>query len=353
MASAPHLIFGLHGSLYAVTALAVREIISLPELTPLPESSFAIAGVINLRGKVVPVMDLNARLGRGRQSFQVSDSIIVLEDASTPIGIIVNEVRRVQSISLEQIEAMPTSSFSGQSEESVGRFLNGIAKVDDEIVMLLHLENLLRLPEYSTQAEWQEEQVRNSALAAESSFCPEATPEDKAIFHARAESLRQPLASEDVTDLIPLAVIGLNREYFGIDLKIIREFSALRVLTPVPCCPQHIVGQMNLRGDILTLVDICAALNMPPAGARNGTSSDPAGKVVVVQTDTLKVGVLVDEVFDVMNLQPSEIHAVPSAVQSVSEEYLKGTAPYGEKMLSILDLPKILTQGALTVNEEA
>jgi len=61
----------------------------------------------------------------------------------------------------------------------------------------------------------------------------------------------------------------------------------------------------------------------------------------------------VDDVFDVMNLQPSEIHAVPSAVQSLSEEYLKGTAPYGEKMLSILDLPKILTQGALTVNEEA
>ena len=148
-------------------------------------------------------------------------------------------------------------------------------------------------------------------------------------------------------------MVGLNGEYFGIDLAIVREFSALRIVTPVPCCPEHVVGQMNLRGDILTLMDIRAALNMPFANVRNGTSSDPTGKVVVVQTNALKVGVLVDDVFDVMNLQPSEIHAVPSAVQSLSEEYLKGTAPCGEKMLSILDLPKILTQGALIVNEEA
>jgi purine-binding chemotaxis protein CheW len=164
--------------------------------------------------------------------------------------------------------------------------------------------------------------------------------------------LRQPLASEDVANLIPLAVIGLNGEYFGIDLKIIREFSALRVLTPVPCCPQHIVGQLSLRGDILTLIDIRAALNMPLAGAGNGSSHVPTGKVVVVETDAFKVGVLVDDVFDVMNLHPSEIREVPSAVHSQTEEYLRGTAPCGEKMLSILDLPKILTHGALTVNEQ-
>jgi len=348
MASAPYLIFGLHGSLYAVTALAVCEIISLPELTPLPESPAFVAGVINLRGKVVPIIDLNARLGYSRQSYQTSDSVIILEDGSTPIGIIVNEVRRVQSIASEHIEALPASSAAAQTEESEGHFLNGIAKVDAEIILLLHLENLLRLPEYSLHAQRQEEPPITSSLLAARSFCPAATPEDKAVFHARAESLRQPLASEDIADLIPLAVIGLNGEYFGIDLKVIREFSALRTITPVPCCPQHVVGQMNLRGDILTLVDIRAALNMPFARARNGESGVRAGKVVVVQSDASKVGVLVDEVFDVMNLQPSKIRAV----QSRSAEYLKGTALCGGKMLSILDLPKVLMQGALMVNEE-
>jgi purine-binding chemotaxis protein CheW len=261
----------------------------------------------------------------------------------------VNEVQRVQSISEEQIEMVPTSSFLEQGEDPAGRFVNGIAKVDDDVVMLLDLENLIRLPEYSVQTEGQ---IRPAALATEPSFNPEATPEDKALFHARAQRLRQPLASEDFADSIPLAVIGLDGEYFGIDLQIIREFSALRVVTPVPCCPEYIVGQMNLRGDILTLVDIRAALNMPVAVARNEATTDATDKVVVVQTDALEVGVLVDEVFDVMNLQPSEVHEVPSAVQSLSEEYLKGTACYGARMMSILDLPKILTLGALTVSEE-
>jgi hypothetical protein len=58
-----------------------------------------------------------------------------------------------------------------------GAFLR-IAKVDDEIIMLLHLENLLRLPYDSVQIEWQEGPVRNSVLATERFFCPEATPED-------------------------------------------------------------------------------------------------------------------------------------------------------------------------------
>jgi purine-binding chemotaxis protein CheW len=63
-------------------------------------------------------------------------------------------------------------------------------------------------------------------------------------------------------------------------------------------------------------------------------------------------GVLVDEVFDVMNLQPTDICAVPAAVQSLSAEFLQGTAPCGDGMLSILNLPKILTEGALIVNDE-
>jgi len=353
MASAPHLIFSLHGSLYAVPALAVREIIWLPELTPLAQAPFSIVGVVNLRGKVVPIVDLNVRLGQGRQPCRVQDSVIVLEEAGTLIGIIVNEVRRVRSIAEAEMEAAPSSLSPGRGEEPAARFLAGVAKVEDDIIMLLHLENLLRLPGNPGDMAPAEPEGERPAPAAERSFCPEATPEERAIFRERARSLRQPLASQDFAGLIPLAVVGLNGEYFGIDLEIVREFSVLRAVTPVPCCPEYVVGQMNLRGDILTLVDIRAALNMPFTNVHNGTSDNPTGKVVVVQTDALKVGVLVDDVFDVRNLQPSEIHAVPAAAQSLSEEYLKGTAPCGAKMLSILDLPKILTQGALTVNEEA
>jgi purine-binding chemotaxis protein CheW len=148
-----------------------------------------------------------------------------------------------------------------------------------------------------------------------------------------------------------LAVVGLNGERFAMDLAIVREFSTLRSATHVPCCPNHIVGQMNLRGDILTLVDIRGALQMPLASTR-GDSNGITGKVVVIESGALRVGVLVDEVFDVVNLQPTDICAVPSAVQSQGADFLQGTAPCGKGMLSILNLPKILTDGVLVVNDE-
>ena len=136
---------------------------------------------------------------------------------------------------------------------------------------------------------------------------------------------------------------------FGIDLELVREFSLVRNVVPVPCCPEHIVGQMNLRGDILTLVDIRAVLQLP------GVPEDmdaPPGQVVVAQMGELRVGVLVDEVLDVLYLRPSDITPVPVAVQALGMDYLKGTAPHGTKMLSILDLNKILTTGDRVVFEE-
>lgn len=352
MASAPYLIFSLQDSLYAVNALSVCEIIGLPELTSLVESPSHISGVINLRGKIVPVIDLNLRLGYSRQPYQLRNCVIVFEDAGNLIGIIVNEVRRVQEFTEEEIEIVPSALSSGRGEAS-SRFLNGIFQVDDAIIMLLHLENLLHLPEGRMIAEPELNELTELTTRAERSFCPEATPEERIVFHTRARSLRQPSVNQDSAGLIPLAVVGLNGEYFAFDLGVVREFSALRTMTHVPCCPEHVVGQMNLRGDILTLVDIRTALQMPLPHAPNGMSSDRKGKVVVIQINSMRVGVLVDEVFDVLNLQSAKIRAVPTAVQSLSEEYLQGTAPYKERMLSILDLSKIFTQGTLIVNEEA
>jgi purine-binding chemotaxis protein CheW len=216
--------------------------------------------------------------------------------------------------------------------------------------MLLHLENLLHLPRDMALPESEEGRV-NSAPSAELAFYSEATPQERAILHARTQRLLQPLINRDSSSSIPLAVVGLNGEHFAMDLAIVREFSTLRSVTPVPCCPEHIVGQMNLRGDILTLVDIRGALQMPLASTRSDLNGI-TGKVVVIKSGALQVGVLVDEVFDVMNLQPTDICAVPAAVQSMSAEFLQGTAPCGMGMLSILNLPKILTEGALIVNDE-
>jgi purine-binding chemotaxis protein CheW len=155
----------------------------------------------------------------------------------------------------------------------------------------------------------------------------------------------QPIDQGGPSDAVSLAVVELEGEFFALEFDYIREFfQALRV-TPVPCCPPHVIGNVNLRGDILTVIDVRGALNMPvkPAGT--------AGKVVVVQLEDAVFGVLVDEWHDVVNLAVSEILSVPGGIQA--EGYSKGTARFQDTMMSVLDVPKLMALEQWVVEEEA
>jgi purine-binding chemotaxis protein CheW len=178
-------------------------------------------------------------------------------------------------------------------------------------------------------------------------FFRNAAPWEREILLERARNLTSGFEGQSGPPQIPLAVVGLSGEYFGVELETVREFTDLQRITPVPCCPDYIVGDMNLRGDILTVVDIRRALHMPVVEA------DPSAKVIVVPVGDGLAGVLVDQVFDVFNLDPFALTAVPSAIKAINGTYLKGTVSCHGKVLAILDLPKILTDGGLTVNEGA
>lgn len=340
-----HLIFTLHGLRYAVDARVVREVLWLPELTPVAEAPHYIVGVFNLRGTIIPVMDCDVWLGRTPQRYSLTDNVIILAHDGLLLGIIVHEIHNVHHISSDQMAAAPAY---GQTGETRARFIAGAAQVDEELIMLLHYQNLTRsttpvegLPEEHVEADWQATHVTEPRA-----FCPEASPEDKAIWRERARQYMQPTENRDITELIPLVVVGLNGEYFGVELEVLREFAEIHQVTPVPCCPPHIIGDMNLRGDILTLVDIRRVLQVPSVGG-NSTA-----KAMVVHVNDLLVGVLVDDVFDVMYLRASDMTTVPAALQAEGKAYLKGTAPYGGKMLSILDMPKLLACEDLVVNED-
>lgn len=352
----PYLIFSLNSSLYGIEAQFVQEIFSLPELTPVAEAPRSIIGVVNLRGDILPIMDINLRLGYQQPEYCVTDSVIVLERLGWRVGIIVNQVNEVHNISRQDI----TKELSYRREFTINsaNHIVGIAKVEADIIMLLNEESLFsyseafeKFQEKATserlETEERESKFRDIFPAKYPIFCPHATPEERAIFRERAQNLRKSTDKQDFAGLVALAVIGLNGEYFGLDLKLVREFTNIRKVTPVPCCPPHIVGNMNLRGEILTLVDIRGVLNMPILGREN------ISKVTIVRVDDTMAGVTVDEVFDVMYLHPSEISSVPTAVHSINDEYLRGTAPYREKMMSFLDLAKIFKKGDLVVNEEA
>jgi purine-binding chemotaxis protein CheW len=356
----PYLTFLLQGAWYAVEASRVREILRLPALAPVTETPHYIIGVVNYRGHIVPVMDLGLRLGEPPRPYRIHDHVIVLEQEGRPLGIIVNEVHEVQEIPLEAREA------PAELPERRTRFVKHLAMLDGTALMVLDHELLLRtaaeLPTDVKQtnpltpaARWQQstehtppdDAIPSNPFEAMPLFFQHAAPWERELLLERARNFATSLEEQSATQQIPLAVVGLSGEYFGVELDAVREFTDLRRVTPVPCCPNYVVGDMNLRGDILTVVDVRHALQMPVL------EGAPTAKVMVVPLGDALVGVLVDQVFDVFSLDPSALTTLPSATRSINDTYLKGTVSWAGKMLAILDLPKILTNGGLAVDDEA
>lgn len=151
---------------------------------------------------------------------------------------------------------------------------------------------------------------------------------------------------ETEIEKISLAVISFGDEYFGLNLELVREFTNIQNLKPIPCCPKHILGNMNLRGQIITLVDIRHVLNLPTTPITLGS------KAVVFQVHDILAGFPVDRVLEVVALKQDEI--LPLSVTSFDDtlQYLQGFVPFEDQILRILDLPKILTEGGLIVNEQ-
>ncbi|MBD1925815.1 chemotaxis protein CheW [Trichocoleus sp. FACHB-90] len=352
MESKQYIIFRLNAALYGVEALSVQEIFFLPELTPIVEAPPAIVGALNLRGEILPIMDLQLRFGYELEEYRLTDSIIVLQCQRFRFGIIVNQVLEVQTISINKI----TAELSyGQEGTNSSYFVAGFATVGTDIVRLLNPENLIQFfdrveavtLEETVEGKSKELYTSRNSFKENRVFCPNATPEERAIFQERVANLMRQAEIQNVIGSRPIAVIGLNNEYFGLDLAVVREFTDIRHLQPIPCCPAHILGNMNLRGEILTLIDIRMVLNLEIANVVT------ASKAMVVYIDDLVVGVMIDAVFDVIYLNPSQMMPVPAAAHSMNDEYLQGTALYRETMMCILDLTKILLQGGLMVDEQA
>ncbi len=257
----------------------------------------------------------------------------MLQTDDVTMGAIVSEVSDVIGIPASQIEPVPR--YDGDTSAPV-HFLAGNAKVGEEIIMLLDVQHLIHAPALPASDVAENPQIY---------FCPDATDEERAEFRKRAHNLMQVMESMEAAERIPLSIIQLGEECFGVGLEVVREFSHLRRVTPIPCCPPHIVGNMNLRGDILTLADIRELLHIPTGSL--------AAEVMVVESGELSIGVPVDKVLEVIYLQPADIASLSAAAHEERNEYCKGVARYGESMVSILDMQKILAKGGLEVEEEA
>lgn len=133
-----YLTFQLADEEYGVEILKVREIIGVMEITAVPQMPIYMKGVINLRGKVIPIIDLRCRFGMERKGHDKHTRIVVVELSRKIVGFVVDAVREVLRIPRSVTE--PPPSIGGRVNEE---YITGVGKLEDRLLILLDLEKVL------------------------------------------------------------------------------------------------------------------------------------------------------------------------------------------------------------------
>ncbi|WP_294296690.1 chemotaxis protein CheW [uncultured Sphingomonas sp.] len=139
--------FELGDQALGVDIMAIREIRAWSPATPLPNVPSYVRGVVNLRGVVLPVLDLRARLGWGTTEPTARHVIVVVRIGEQLQGIIVDAVNDIVSVPAEQMQPLPDT---GDAESA--RFLDGVATIDDRMILVLALDRLIDEPNLAEAA---------------------------------------------------------------------------------------------------------------------------------------------------------------------------------------------------------
>lgn len=141
-----YLMFLLDEEYYGIPILKVNEIIGLMEITKIPRSPIYMKGIINLRGKIIPIMDLRLKFKMTERTYDEQTCIIIVEipfdNKINFVGIVVDKVAEVVNVNNSEIELPPQYGQEGGNE-----FLTGIGKVKEKVVMLLDIEMVVNCQE--------------------------------------------------------------------------------------------------------------------------------------------------------------------------------------------------------------
>ncbi|MDB5069964.1 MAG: cheW [Candidatus Eremiobacteraeota bacterium] len=140
-----------------------------------------------------------------------------------------------------------------------------------------------------------------------------------------------------MSDTIQVVSFKLGSEEYGVDIAQVQEINRMVAVTHVPRAPQFMEGVINLRGQLIPIIDLRARFGMPRAEHTKNT------RIVVTEIGTKRVGMVVDSVSEVLRLDVAQIEPAPEMITGVDTEYIRGVGKIEDRLIILLDLAKIIT----------
>lgn len=295
---------------YGVDIGLVDEIIRIPEITTIPDAPMHMKGIICLRGKVLPVISLRSLFGMYEKDNDNRSRILVIKlldtDEESSFGIIVDQVNEVIGVPLTSIDPPPSFLSNGSHLKGIGKLNNG-----KRLIIIMDPTEI----------------VSTSGL-----------PQKGGSNSGRDMELALKLKERSSLDELQLVTLKIGNEEFGINIMNVQEIIRLTEITVIPGAPYYVKGVVNLRGNVLPVLDLRARFEMEE---RELTSSE---RIVVTTYRGKATGLIVDAVMEVLQISTSEIEPSPEIISGVRSKFIDGIAKKdnGKRFIIILSIGEIL-----------
>ncbi len=301
----PYVTFTLGQESFGINLKMVEEIIELPPVTKVPDAPPYVLGVICLRDQVLPLLDLSQLLHAEPAAAAVpADMVILLSFGQAKLGIVVDGIQEIIRIREEDVLAPPQTLSEREAAD-----LEGVVLRSDRMVSLVKILDIIT----------GEDQARIAAMG--SSLMPQR-PEDL-----------QAASTE-----LPMVVFHLAAETYALRLHEVREIIMVGNITPVPRAPAFIEGVLNLRGEVMPVIDLRDRFGLPRQPVTN------VSRIIITPIGGVGTGLIVDAVDEVKSIDPKRLEDPPRVSAVGANAFIQKVARVEAGVIFLLDVQCLLTE---------
>lgn len=163
------------------------------------------------------------------------------------------------------------------------------------------------------------------------------TPTDvEEVLLRRAESLAQEAEEEEASDQMAILLFRLDKEWYAVEVDDVREIDQDYAVTPIPCVPSFVRGVVNIRGEIVSVIDIAALMQL---GVARDAEGSPA---IVIQNEECTTAMIVDEIGDIAEIEAHWVEPPLSTTDKTQADYVTGSVHLGERLVGLMNTDHIL-----------
>ncbi|MCL1893113.1 MAG: chemotaxis protein CheW [Holophagaceae bacterium] len=301
--------FGLGHENFGLNLEFVEEIVELPPITKVPDAPDYVLGVICIRDKVLPLLDLfqmfDVEPSEQEGHHTEEDMVILLTIGNARLGVVVNGIQEIIRVKNKDILPAPQTLKETESAR-----LEGVVMRTDRMVSILRVVEILS----------HEDQQKLANIGQE-------------LGIQALDNLESSSSSEEIS----IIAFQLGHEVFGLELQEVREIIMVGMITPVPRAPSFIQGVLNLRGEIIPVIDLRSRF-----GLEYQEPTD-LSRIIVTPIGDVFTGLIVDAVTEVKNIDKKLLEPPPRVTSVGANAYITQVARTDSGVIFLLLLRQLLT----------